>query len=692
MISHETIDTMLDAAPPTEIRRLARLALELRAAECAAHEASTLAMALRDEHARVARELEQAQQAEREAETRAAAARAMLMDMAGPDVPPPAGAPDRNGITGDYDRARAAALEETERLRADRNGTAEPAATTPPKTAETDRRKPPKTAETGDASRGRAKLASSGSLALDEIDAELLTPADVADPPGVAPAADWRAVTVRSVYAAANAPAAECDDVATTLREEADIETMGDLCEWLMSWSFENLNLRPDQTTRLRAAVALFRAGAGWDDSTTWPDGIPAAWLEDDDQGDDDQRFERWRDEMNETGRLARPMTAELDPFDCELIAAVHNMQGARGRWKQRIRDGMTDGALGEAIAYEFGSYHGSHGPNRPGHEAKGGKHPGFWVGDRAGNRKPDLAGKALVDAVRRLLVIPLPSAPAPSPVPPPDAPAGPEIPKSRDPEKPARKSEPRNPGETVRQARERRKRERHAAAQPIRASGAAALEEFEAAREVIADGKPRGTHQPDQHNDHPTPPGGSGAADRPAEEWRSADLDERLRNALGWGGASERLTHCERPPTTLEIIGELGDCWGNTHHIHKHAVGYRVRGGSKPAFWMGTDDKRKPTLEGLELADRVRRALGITPDAVGVRVCNRCNAVRNQADGICLKCRSPEFRNEFRSAADAPPPVPPKHEPDYDKPTGSCASGAARRKASKRKEAASAG
>ncbi len=223
---------------------------------------------------------------------------------------------------------------------------------------------------------------------------------------------------------------------------------------------------------------------------------------------------------------------------------------------------------------------------------------------------------------------------------------------------KPARKPEQRRPGETVRAARARRRSERNAGVRRAintPESAALACEIHEGAREQlagrkasppadVAEGRPDGAAigppaVPPPPGDAWEAPDGwreateeewlaAGPYERhdsvravrtaPAPsalaspEWRSADLEERLRAAVGWGGAAERLTHCERPPTALEILAELGDCWSNAAHIHKMATGYRVRGGRTPAFWMGEDTSRRPTLEGAALADRVRRVLRI--------------------------------------------------------------------------------
>ena len=111
----------------------------------------------------------------------------------------------------------------------------------------------------------------------------------------------------------------------------------------------------------------------------------------------------------------------------------------------------------------------------------------------------------------------------------------------------------------------------------------------------------------------HPQPAGAARAA---PEEWRSEDLAERLRDALQWGGMAERLKRAGSP-TAAEILEELGMCWSNAAHIAKHADGYRVRGGKAPAFWMGQDTTRRPTLETQALVDRVRRVLELPITAI---------------------------------------------------------------------------
>ncbi len=189
--------------------------------------------------------------------------------------------------------------------------------------------------------------------------------------------------------------------------------------------------------------------------------------------------------------------------------------------------------------------------------------------------------------------------------------------------------------------------------------TAAAAISEFEAARELA--------NRPGKSPEEETPAGGPvpaapGRADGCGPEWKSADLEARLREALGWQGLSDRLKHAEKPPTTLEIVAALGDAWRNVKP--GQCPGYRVRGGGSPAFWMGEDSRRTPTLEGNALVDRVRRVLGLeapghvpaSPIDTGEWTLDRFRKAIAAAEGVggtgsstvmCTNCRAVRLRHQ---------------------------------------------
>lgn len=103
--------------------------------------------------------------------------------------------------------------------------------------------------------------------------------------------------------------------------------------------------------------------------------------------------------------------TRERRPTDSDaqasLRAALHRVQGCESRWAAAIENGEDDAALLTTIAQEFGPT-GVGAADGVGYRVQGGKAPKFWVGFGA-TGKPDLQGKALVQAVRELMGVPLP-------------------------------------------------------------------------------------------------------------------------------------------------------------------------------------------------------------------------------------------------------------------------------------------
>lgn len=87
------------------------------------------------------------------------------------------------------------------------------------------------------------------------------------------------------------------------------------------------------------------------------------------------------------------------------LHHALHSMSGAPERWARRKASGLTDAALAEAVGEEFGEWSGGSLGAGWTCMASG---PKIWFGSagdgKGGRRKPDLQGRALLDAVRELL------------------------------------------------------------------------------------------------------------------------------------------------------------------------------------------------------------------------------------------------------------------------------------------------
>lgn len=96
---------------------------------------------------------------------------------------------------------------------------------------------------------------------------------------------DWRAVTVEELMAAIG-PAGGI--IASNLRREYEIETVDDLAESLRDSLFAWAEIPDAEARAIRDALRIFREGRGWDDRTQYPDGLPAAWIaeEDDDQAE----------------------------------------------------------------------------------------------------------------------------------------------------------------------------------------------------------------------------------------------------------------------------------------------------------------------------------------------------------------------------------------------------------------------
>lgn len=97
---------------------------------------------------------------------------------------------------------------------------------------------------------------------------------------------------------------------------------------------------------------------------------------------------------------------------DVLLRRSLHHHQGAADRWAESIANGETDQSLKERLRSEFGIEGYADGVWH-----RGGSSPAVWFGCRTTpdgkNLKPDLQGKALLAAVRKLLGIPVRTVPA---------------------------------------------------------------------------------------------------------------------------------------------------------------------------------------------------------------------------------------------------------------------------------------
>ena len=106
------------------------------------------------------------------------------------------------------------------------------------------------------------------------------------------------------------------------------------------------------------------------------------------------------------------PAREEADLDQCLRRA----LNATNDNWAARRTTGLSNAALVEAIAVEFGLGGGTSGPGQSAEWHRGGKNPAFWYGSLSGSGKPTLRGAALRDAVRELLEIPFPVEPQPAP------------------------------------------------------------------------------------------------------------------------------------------------------------------------------------------------------------------------------------------------------------------------------------
>lgn len=100
----------------------------------------------------------------------------------------------------------------------------------------------------------------------------------------------------------------------------------------------------------------------------------------------------------------------EPTPVEEALIYALHSFSEAKARWSARRSKGLDEQGLKEAISYELGIQGGRGGWGRiPEVSYRGGNNPAVWIGSAVCHAKPTYQGRALLEAVRRLMKIPLP-------------------------------------------------------------------------------------------------------------------------------------------------------------------------------------------------------------------------------------------------------------------------------------------
>ena len=121
-----------------------------------------------------------------------------------------------------------------------------------------------------------------------------------------------------------------------------------------------------------------------------------------------DARDRKWEDDAKATGLEPIPQP-DYDDVSMEacLYRALHMFSHGTERWTIARKKGLTDVELKAMIGEEFGISGGGNG-----HRENGGANPGFWweaSPDGTDYKKPTLQGKALIDAVRRLMQIPMP-------------------------------------------------------------------------------------------------------------------------------------------------------------------------------------------------------------------------------------------------------------------------------------------
>lgn len=543
-----------------------------------------------------------------------------------------------------YDRDVTAAIERAERLRAERlaNGNGYH-----PADAHVDRVN---------------RLAESGALELPAEPDDATThadesPCDLATNLGAwHTPLEWQRVTVAGLMAPIG-PAGE--SVARTLRG-LEIATVGDLAESLRDSLFEWADLAPGEARAIRDAVAIFAAERGWPEGVQHPDGIPTAWLVEDDapapspdvapaaadrrdppaegvphardeapadpaadEGDEPLAYDSIAAAERAIRRAARrharsddePIPTEIGPDEAPLPktsdeALARALAEVRPALDALRQVGATDDAI-LAVLRDLPSERHSHPAGRGvSWGAVGGFAPGVWIGEEA-HHWPDagrgglwgLHGPALVGAVRKLCRIPEP---------------GEKTPRARKPR--AADGEPLPAGEPAPEGFRRATRAEYRAA--------AADDRHERWRAVRDTGETVGATRLDTLYTHEETPAGApvaapGRADGCGPEYTDDELDRLLIHACRtyypdlrtwWAQATEggaldsaiRDLLVGRWPQGRAFVGA---------DLTREKHGYTIsRAGDNPCLWVGAfrGPGHRAALYGDELIARVRAVFGI--------------------------------------------------------------------------------
>jgi hypothetical protein len=118
------------------------------------------------------------------------------------------------------------------------------------------------------------------------------------------------------------------------------------------------------------------------------------------------RRLPDWYSRPEVSERLVIPIQNDHTKLDCELLLALHRFDDSAAKWRVLITTGASNDAIRDLISESFGTEGSSSSPERVGNRLKGSPKSQFW---KAYGTSGDVTikGAALVDAVRRLLMIP---------------------------------------------------------------------------------------------------------------------------------------------------------------------------------------------------------------------------------------------------------------------------------------------
>lgn len=123
--------------------------------------------------------------------------------------------------------------------------------------------------------------------------------------------------------------------------------------------------------------------------------------------------------------KVAKAEAAAGDTVENGLLRALHSFEGVDEEIAAIRKSGADDATLRKWIGDRFGISGGGGSPGLTDISFKGGSDPRFWFGTMTHNGQPTLKGKALVDAMRKLLDVPFPVPPEAEPPAQPQPPAG---------------------------------------------------------------------------------------------------------------------------------------------------------------------------------------------------------------------------------------------------------------------------